>query len=56
MQNGLLCAKPGVRNESILKRSRMPSSSNRSMSNAGRPTVGGDTRDRLFHLMLLFPV
>jgi len=35
MQNGLLCAKPGVRNESTPKRTSMPASSNRSVSSAG---------------------
>lgn len=57
MQNGLLCAKPGVRSESILKRTSMPASSNRSVSNAGWPPVGQEeTADGFFHLVLLSPV
>ena len=45
MQKDLLCAKPGVRNESILKRTSMAASSHRSVSNARRPAVGqGDSR------------
>lgn len=57
MQNGLLCAKLGVRHESVRKRANTPASSNRSVSNAGCPAAGrGEAVDSLIHLVLLPPV